>query len=157
MPEIVTGTKTIFRMTTPPLFWTKDTTNYNENTLRVVSGSTSTGGSQPFSTAFAPRPLAAPASVEGVMQSVSVTYQQIPQHQHQYARTTAAWPTRFGRPTPNPFAMVATTTQVTSIGPVNGTNTPHSHPTGDMAMSWSPSGNWNIAVQYVDVITATRD
>jgi hypothetical protein len=157
MAEIVTGTKTIFRMTTPPLYWTKDTTNYNEYTLRVVSGSTSTGGSQAFSAAFTPRPLAGPANTVGTMQNTVITYQQIPQHQHQYARTTAAWPGRFGQPSPNPTSLVSTVTQVTSIGPTNGTNTAHTHPTGDMAMTWTPSGDWNIAVQYVDVITATKD
>ncbi len=157
MSEIVSGTKTLFRMTTPPIGFTKDTTNYNFHTLRVVSGSTSTGGSQNFQDAFTPRPLAGPATVQGTMQTFSITYQQIPQHEHQYARTTAAWPTRFGQPSPNPFSMVSTVTQLTSIGPTNGTNTGHTHPTGDMAMTWTPSGDWNIAVKYVDVITATKD
>jgi hypothetical protein len=47
------GTRLIFAQTTAPTGWTKDTTNYNNHALRVVTGAASTGGSVDFTTAFA--------------------------------------------------------------------------------------------------------
>jgi hypothetical protein len=47
------GTRMIFAQTTAPTGWTKDTTNYNQHALRVVTGTASTGGSVDFTTAFA--------------------------------------------------------------------------------------------------------
>jgi hypothetical protein len=47
------GTRLIFAQTAAPTGWTKDTTNYNNHALRVVTGSASTGGSVDFTTAFA--------------------------------------------------------------------------------------------------------
>ena len=51
--EFSTGTRMIFGHTTAPTGWTKDTTNYNNHALRVVTGSASTGGTVDFTTAFA--------------------------------------------------------------------------------------------------------
>jgi hypothetical protein len=50
---IASGTKTVFEMATTPVSWTKDT-GKNQSMLRVVSGSLSPGGSQPFPTIFTP-------------------------------------------------------------------------------------------------------
>jgi hypothetical protein len=47
------GTKMLFAQTSAPTGWTKDTTNYNNNALRVVTGTASSGGSVDFTTAFA--------------------------------------------------------------------------------------------------------
>ena len=47
-----TGTKTFFINATAPVGWTKDTTNYNDVTLRVVNGTTNLYGSSGFSTIF---------------------------------------------------------------------------------------------------------
>lgn len=46
------GTKMLFQQTTAPTGWTKDTT-HNDKTLRVVSGTASSGGSVDFSTLHA--------------------------------------------------------------------------------------------------------
>lgn len=51
--EFSTGTRMIFGQTTAPTGWTKDTINYNDHALRVVTGSASTGGTVDFTTAFA--------------------------------------------------------------------------------------------------------
>jgi len=45
---IASGTKMVFNNATTPTSWTKDTT-YNNYTFRVVNGSVSTGGENPFS------------------------------------------------------------------------------------------------------------
>jgi hypothetical protein len=47
-----TGTRMIFAQTTAPTGWTKDTSNYNQHALRVVTGSASTGGTVDFTSAF---------------------------------------------------------------------------------------------------------
>jgi hypothetical protein len=48
-----TGTKMLFAQTAAPTGWTKDTTNYNDYALRVVTGTASSGGTVNFTTAFA--------------------------------------------------------------------------------------------------------
>ncbi len=47
------GTRMIFAQTTAPTGFTKDTSNYNNHALRVVTGTASTGGTVDFVTAFA--------------------------------------------------------------------------------------------------------
>lgn len=51
--EFPTGTRMIFGQTTAPTGWTKDTINYDQHALRVVTGTASTGGTVDFTTAFA--------------------------------------------------------------------------------------------------------
>lgn len=51
--EFPTGTRMLFGQTTAPTGWTKDTTNFNNHALRVVTGTASTGGTVDFTTAFA--------------------------------------------------------------------------------------------------------
>lgn len=50
--EFSTGTRMIFGQTTAPTGWTKDTINYDNHALRVVTGTASTGGTVDFTTAF---------------------------------------------------------------------------------------------------------
>jgi hypothetical protein len=52
-PAFDTSTRMIFAQTTAPTGWTKDTSNYNQHALRVVTGTASTGGTIDFTTAFA--------------------------------------------------------------------------------------------------------
>jgi hypothetical protein len=46
------GTRMIFAQTTAPTGFTKDTSNYNNHALRVVTGTASTGGTVDFTSAF---------------------------------------------------------------------------------------------------------
>jgi hypothetical protein len=48
---IPSGTRLLFQQSTAPVGWTKDTTQ-NNKALRIVSGTTSSGGSVAFTTAF---------------------------------------------------------------------------------------------------------
>ncbi len=52
------GTVMLFGQTSAPTGWTKDTTNYNNSGLRVVTGTASTGGSVDFTTAFTSQAVA---------------------------------------------------------------------------------------------------
>lgn len=51
--EFSSTTRMIFAQGTAPTGWTKDTINYNNHALRVVTGAASTGGTVDFVTAFA--------------------------------------------------------------------------------------------------------
>lgn len=46
------GTRMMFAQTTAPTGWTKDTVNYNNHALRVVTGAAGTGGTVDFTAAF---------------------------------------------------------------------------------------------------------
>jgi hypothetical protein len=67
------GTRMMFAQTSAPTGWTKDTTNYNNHAIRVVTGTASTGGSVDFTTAFA----------SGLSDNaVTLSTSQIPSHTH---------------------------------------------------------------------------
>lgn len=57
------GTVMLFAQTSAPTGWTKDTTNYNNSAIRIVTGTVSTGGSVDFTTAFASQTPAGTVSV----------------------------------------------------------------------------------------------
>jgi hypothetical protein len=67
--EFQSGTKMLFAQTTAPLGWTKDVTNYDNNALRVVTGTAGSGGTVDFTTAFANR------SVTGSIGNTTATNQ----------------------------------------------------------------------------------
>jgi hypothetical protein len=50
--EFPAGTRMIFAQTTAPTGFTKDTSNYNQHALRVVTGTAGTGGTIDFTSAF---------------------------------------------------------------------------------------------------------
>lgn len=63
------GTVMLFAQTNAPTGWTKDTTNFNNSGLRVVTGTASTGGTVDFTTAFASQ------AVNGSISSTTATNQ----------------------------------------------------------------------------------
>ena len=127
------GTKMLFVQTAAPTGWTKSTANDNK-ALRVVSGTASTGGSVSFTSAF--------ASQTPTIGDTTLTTAQIPAHTHTmaYSQTTV---------TVGSTTIVATvgTGGVTATSNSTGGATPHTH----------TSTAINLAVQYVDVIIATKD
>jgi len=50
--DLVSGTVALFRQTSAPTGWTKDTTNYNDHAIRIVTGAASSGGVINLSTVF---------------------------------------------------------------------------------------------------------
>jgi hypothetical protein len=174
------GTVQLFRQTSAPTGWTKDTT-HNDKALRVVSGSAGTGGSVAFSTAFGTPPLGGTVNftgnlaagnlavaLSGDIGSTTLTTSQIAAHTH-----------RFGIATNNSTIQQVGTAQRVS-GSVNqdvnslptsstGGGGSHNHTTGNLAgtVSGAPglgnlatslsSANTSIDVNYVDVIFATKN
>jgi len=135
--SIPAGTKMLFAQTNAPTGWTKDTTHDNK-ALRVVSGAASTGGSVPFTTAFASQ------AVSGTVGNTTLTLDQIPSHFHAYGVTLKTVD-----------AGGSATFYIPDIG---GSNTSTITAGGSQAHTHSFTGTAiNLAVQYVDVIIATKN
>ena len=149
------GTVMLFAQTTAPTGWTKNTTTGDNSALRVVTGTASTGGSQGFTTAFAsqtPTGSVSITAVSGSAGNTTLSTPQIPSHSH-------TLPGSF-RPEGGPTAAFSTpggTVQPESTGNTGGGGA-HSHPFSFSSGSGTFSGNAiNLAVQYIDVIRATKN
>lgn len=201
-PAFASGTRMIFAQTTSPTGWTKDTVNYNNHALRVVTGAASTGGTVDFTVAFASQTptgtvtvsattgqitqggsvsastgqVAQGGSISGSAGATTLATTQIPGHSHTlpgrygYTRTNnSVSPGNNGQPpyTPNTgntggggshtHPLSASFTGDLHSHPVSAsfTGSQHDHPVSAPA-SFSGSAI-NLAVKYLDVITATKD
>jgi hypothetical protein len=137
------GTRMIFAQTSAPTGWTKDTTNYNNHALRVVTGSvTPAGGTVDFTTAFASQAVAGSVGTSG---SYTLSTSDIPSHTH---------PIRIASSFGGGFYVAAG--QGDNGNPLNTTGTggggAHSHSGGSFTGTAI-----NLAVKYLDVITATKN
>ena len=160
--NIPAGTAMLFAQTAAPTGWTKSTTHDNK-ALRVVSGSASSGGSVAFTTAFASQ------AVTGTVQSYTLQVADIPIHSH--SATTTATDSGHSHNV-NALTTFGGTGGIQSGGGVTG-GQPVTSGGGNANISASTSiGNTggggghahgfsapsiNLAVQYVDVIIATKD
>lgn len=127
------GTAMMFVQTSAPTGWTKSTT-HNDKALRVVSGAASSGGSVAFTTAFASQ------AVSGTVGSTTLAESQIPSHTH----TVPKWVSGCGNGANFNFG-----TGGTQVSSSTGGGGSHNHSFTGTAI--------NLAVQYVDVIIATKD
>ena len=129
---IAAATQSTFQQTAAPTSWTKITT-INDYTLRVVSGSASSGGTTAFTSVLTSR------SVAGTVNPATLATTQIPSHSH-------ANSTSFRNQTGGPGSG----TQFQPLGTGNsGGGGAHSHPFTGTAQ--------DFAVAYVDVIIASKD
>ena len=153
------GTVMLFAQTAAPTGWTKNTSTGDNSALRVVTGTASTGGSQGFTTAFAsqtPTGSVAISSVSGSAGATTLTTPQIPSHVHVLTSFTG------GTGPVNTLGRNADQTSPLNINPANYASTggdgSHTHPFSFSSGSGTFSGNAiNLAVQYIDVIRATKD
>jgi hypothetical protein len=142
---IASGTAMLFAQTNAPVGWTKSTT-HNNKALRVVSGTASSGGSVGFTTAFSSQNVG----------DTTLTTAQIPSHNHSYGFSGSL----FGG-SPGIFAGDYTGGGSTVFGYPNiGYNA--SATGGGLTIQNTGGGgshthSLNLAVQYVDVIIATKD
>ena len=156
------GTRMMFAQTSAPTGWTKDTTNYNNHTLRVVTGAASTGGTVDFTTAFASQTptITTTAGTLAVstaglsIGSTTLSTSQIPSHSHSfqsYINTCAG----------NGVGQAGNTAGNAWNTNNTGGGGSHSHSlSGSASLSGSPSSTSsaiNLAVKYLDVITATKN
>ena len=149
--EFAAGTVMLFVQTSAPTGWTKST-SHNDKALRIVSGTASSGGSTAFTTVFASRSVP-------TTDSTTLSTSQIPSHQHL---------TMVSNSTSN---TTASATNYVSTGNNYGTDNSYSIAANagpaDVGLTSSTGGGtghthaistaMDFAVQYVDVIAATRD
>jgi hypothetical protein len=152
----------LFVQTSAPTGWTKSTAHDNK-ALRVVSGAASSGGSVAFTTAFASQ------SVSGTVGSYTLTTADIPAHNHT-ATSTVTDPGHFhnydkvsgtaqavGGSGSSYFTGTASTaTDTKTTGITVATTTANTGSGGGHSHSFTGTAI-NLAVQYVDVIIATKD
>ena len=124
------GTLVLYKQTTAPTSWTKQTTHDNK-ALRVVNGTASSGGTTAFTTVFTSR------SVGGTVQDTTLATTQIPAHFH-----------AGGSSSRDINGGPGVTVQTTETGNAGGGQA-HSH-------SFSGTSQ-DFAVQYVDVIVASKN
>jgi len=152
------GTAMLFYQAAAPTGWTQVTTQ-NNKALRVVSGTGGgTGGSVAFTTAFASQAVSGSVSITGISGSAgatTLTTPQIPSHRHGVSlapgpSNQAGLQTNYGGfPNRQFFPQVVSDT---------GGNGSHDHPFSFSSGSASFSGTAiNLAVQYIDVIIATKN
>jgi hypothetical protein len=159
MPIFDTGTKTFFQQTAAPTGWTKDTT-YDNAALRVVSGSTSSGGSSDFTSVFTSKSFSsAPFPVDNVG-SFTLATPNLNNHTHTTPPSpsagrvlTPANSTPGTSPTPTPTRTRYSPTLATSTTGNAGGGGSHDH-----SFSVSVSGSvGNMSVRYVDIILASKN
>jgi len=150
-------TKMLFQQSTAPTGWTKDTT-HNDKTLRVVTGTAGTGGTNAFSSAFTFTPAGSVStSVSGTVANHTLTTSQIPAHSHSMGSNTRVQlgydngTAYAGRTDYNPHGAITYSTQNTGGGGA------HNHGWSGSATSAFTGTEADLAPQYVDVIIATKD
>lgn len=135
---IPSGTVMSFFQGAAPVGWTQVTTHHNK-AMRVVGGAGGgSGGSVPFTSAFTSQ------AVSGSNSATTLTSAQIPAHTHNFS----VYGTSGGGPNPSGGGGGTTTgTPVTDGGTGGGGS--HSHTFTGTAI--------NLAVQYIDIIIASKD
>ena len=139
----------LFVQTTAPTGWTKSTTHDNK-ALRVVTGTASSGGSVGFTTAFASQGVSGTignTTTTGTVGSTTLSTAQIPSHTHPNGSVGASAGSDVGNGTLSGNPTGAT-----------GGGGSHNHSLSMNAHNHTFTGTAiNLAVQYVDVIVATKD
>lgn len=137
-PTFPAGTVMLFAQTAAPTGWTKSVA-HNDKALRVVSGTASSGGSTAFTTVFASRTPAGTVTVG----DTTLTTAQIPAHTHTMPGSG--------------LGAVQTGSGNYGFNGISG-YTGSEGGGGSHTHSGSLSGTaMDFAVQYVDVILATKD
>jgi hypothetical protein len=145
--EFASGTRMTFNQTSAPTGWTKDTSTDNAG-FRLVSGSTSSGGSVDFTTAFSSTRAVTVTSISSSVGATTLSTPQIPSHTHTINIS-------------DPFAGAGLETAGYLRDQFNGTinsgatggGGSHTHP---FSFS-SGAGTVDLAIKYVDLIIAQKN
>jgi hypothetical protein len=141
------GTLMLFQQTSAPVGWTKQTLHDNKS-LRVVTGTASSGGSIGFTTFF----NASSVTPSGTVNNTTLAANQLGNHTHSYAAPDGALSGLYAygasRKQSSNF-NVPSSVGANSGGINEGSGTAHNHGFTGTAM--------NFAVQYVDLIIASKN
>lgn len=144
------GTAIVFAQSTAPTGWTKSTT-HNNKALRVVSGVASSGGNVAFTSAFTSQGVAGNignTTATGTVGATTLSTSQIPSHTHTVRASGTAG---------SAGLTGAASNANTNVGDTGGGGS-HTHSfTGDAHNHTFTGTAIDLAVQYVDVIIATKD
>jgi hypothetical protein len=139
----------IFAQTAAPTGFTK-LTNLDNYALRVVSGTASTGGTVAFTTAFASQAVAGTVGTSG---ATTLTTAQLASHTHLQGVNTVDSTTIIP---PSALRLADYNGGIGNSGPrasqATGGGNSHTHSGGTFTGTAI-----NLAVQYVDVIRASKD
>ena len=149
-PIVPSGTKMLFQQTAAPTGWTKDTT-HNNKALRVVSGVAGSGGSTAFTDVFTARTI---TTANMPTHTHTVTD---PGHNHAYSGTSATEDNNAGAGVTYPLRE-GTAVNLRSFDTTSGTADSIQNSTTGISLGNAGSGTaMDFAVQYVDIIIATKD
>jgi len=161
LSALASGTITVFNQTNAPTGWTKDTSNFNNSALRVVTGTASSGGSVDFSTAFASQTPSGSVAITAITASggsTTLSTPQIPSHTHPSSQSAP--------PSPTVVREVLTGPSPSQVGPApsavplgaTGGGGGHTHPFSLSGSSATFTGNSiNLAVRFIDLIRCTKN
>ena len=161
------GTKMLFRQSTAPNSWVKDTTDDNA-AIRVVSGSVSSGGSNGFSNSFNTAfTISGTSGGSGILStsattsgSTTLSVSQIPSHSHDITESFTKEDNNFTAGSQRPLRENSVnlgnyTVTTTSTGGGGG----HTHSIPSLSIpshTHTFSDTHNFDVKYVDVIVCTK-
>jgi hypothetical protein len=153
------GSRMFFSQAAAPNGWTKDTT-YDDCGLRVTNGTTSSGGSVNFSSMMTTQTLSGTASLSGTaLGPTTLSTSNLPYHTHSYnwVGSTSAGDTL--QPSAKVYIKPPTQNTVNTFAssPTSTAWTGGSH-THTISPGTAPAGvSFNMAIQYLDVIIATKN
>tara|TARA_B100001063_G_scaffold41526_1_gene35361 strand:+ start:1193 stop:2161 length:969 start_codon:yes stop_codon:yes gene_type:complete len=156
------GTSMLFQQTAAPTGWTKQTT-HNNKSLRIVSGSAGTGGSNTFTAAFNTNQTVSgttggtAVTITGSTAGHSLTQAELPDVT---LATTQKCKTEDKGPLNRGSSSGGGAGYETIDVPLGGSDSAHTHAAGTLAggsHTHSFSDTFNLNVQYVDFIIANKD
>jgi len=145
------GTVMLFAQTSAPTGWTKNTTTGDNSALRVTTGAVGSGGSVGFTTAFASQtPTISITGVSGSAGATTLTTSTMPSHTHTHAAAQRGFS---GGGAQDFWVRDGAGGYTTSSTGGDGS---HTHPFS-FTSGTATSSAINLAVQYIDVIQASKD
>ena len=170
-----TGTRMLFQQTAAPTGFTKETSNFDNHAIRVVTGNTgSSSGGESFTDLFTGVYAGTvSSSISGDTGAVQLSISQIPAHRHKLFSNNNAGPGvnsnigsgsdvaksagAGGGSVDEKYAMRVGSAQA-SVGrsELVGGGGSHSHTAGSLAVSSSFTGTKSLALNYVDVIIGIK-
>jgi hypothetical protein len=172
MKKIISeNTVVIFKMSTPPLGWSRQDI-IPDSMLRITDGLSSAVGST-FSEMFISDPIYTHSSITAnasnwEISSHTLTTNELPNHRHNSPTTPGSYAGYYESPFWDQSPLIAprvspfytgTTDNAVSPTNVSAQGTAHSHPVGDI-LNGLVLGSYSkpsFAIKYIDVITAIRE